>query len=100
MHSGKYPLHETENTAQNLASFITFSWSVAMPSYWSNKDERQYKHVKQSELDEGRSTKRAEQIAAATVNKQRSNEGRTKNSKEGSKKGGKSSSDKGSRSGA
>lgn len=51
-----------------------------MPSYWSTKDERQYKHVKKSELEEGRSGKRAEQIAAATVNKQRSNEGRTKGS--------------------
>jgi hypothetical protein len=49
-----------------------------MPSYWSNKDERQYKHVKDSEKKEGRSEKRAEQIAAATVNKQRSSEGRTK----------------------
>jgi len=60
-----------------------------MPSYWSNKDERQYKHVKQSELAEGRSEKRAEQIAAATVNKQRSSEGRTKSSKSaGSKRSG------------
>jgi hypothetical protein len=48
-----------------------------MPSYWSKKDERQYKHVKDSELKEGRGTKRAEEIAAATVNKQRSAEGRT-----------------------
>ena len=56
-----------------------------MPSYWSNKDERQYKHVKKSELDEGRSEKRAEQIAAATVNKQRSAEGRTKDSKRSGK---------------
>ena len=49
-----------------------------MPSYWSNKDERQYKHIKSSEKAEGRSEKRAEQIAAATVNKQRAAEGRTK----------------------
>lgn len=58
-----------------------------MPSYWSNKDERQYKHVKKSELDEGRSEKRAEQIAAATVNKQRSSEGRTKSSGKGKRPG-------------
>jgi hypothetical protein len=51
-----------------------------MPSYWSNKDERQYKHIKQSEKAEGRSEKRAEQIAAATVNKHRAAEGRTKSS--------------------
>lgn len=56
-----------------------------MPSYWSNKDERQYKHVKKSEIDEGRSEKRAEQIAAATVNKQRSSEGRTKSSSKSGK---------------
>jgi len=49
-----------------------------MPKAWSNKDERQYEHVKESELKEGRSTKRAKEIAARTVNKQRSREGRTK----------------------
>jgi len=49
-----------------------------MPKAWSNKDERQYEHVKDSELKEGRSTKRAKEIAARTVNKQRSKEGRTK----------------------
>jgi len=51
---------------------------MPMPSYWSNKDERQYKHVKQSETEQGRSERRAEQIAAATVNKQRSFEDRTR----------------------
>ena len=45
---------------------------------WSKKDERQYEHVKESEKKEGRSTKRAKEIAARTVNKQRSKEGRTK----------------------
>ncbi len=59
-----------------------------MPSYWSNKDERQYKHVKQSEKEQGRSEKRAEQIAAATVNKNRSAEGRTKSQKSSGKNGG------------
>ena len=51
---------------------------TTMPQAWSNKDERQYEHVKDSEKKQGRSTKRAKQIAAATVNKQRSSEGRTK----------------------
>lgn len=64
-----------------------------MPSYWSNKDERQYKHVKKSEIDEGRPEKRAEQIAAATVNKQRSSEGRTKSSSGKSSNGKRSGSD-------
>ncbi|HOQ53515.1 MAG TPA: hypothetical protein PLF56_07865 [Micropruina sp.] len=37
-------------------------------------------HVKESEQDEGRSTDRAQEIAARSVNKQRSKEGRTKKS--------------------
>ena len=51
-----------------------------MPKSWSKKDERQYEHVKDSEKDRGRSTERAKEIAARTVNKQRSKEGRTKDS--------------------
>ena len=51
-----------------------------MPKSWSNKDERQYDHVKESEKREGKSTDRAKEIAARTVNKQRKKEGRTKNS--------------------
>jgi hypothetical protein len=49
-----------------------------MPKEWSSKDERQYEHVKDSELDRGRSEDRAEEIAARTVNKQRRTDGRTK----------------------
>jgi hypothetical protein len=49
-----------------------------MPASWSKKDERQYKHVKESEKKRGRSTDRSEEIAARTVNKQRRKEGRTK----------------------
>ncbi len=45
---------------------------------WSPKRERQYEHIKQSELDEGRSEDRAEEIAARTVNKQRAEHGETK----------------------
>ncbi|MDY6983178.1 MAG: hypothetical protein SV422_08825 [Pseudomonadota bacterium] len=67
--------------------------ALHMPSYWSNKDERQYKHVRKSELEEGRTEKRAEQIAAATVNKQRSSEGRTKSSTGKSSKSKRSGSD-------
>ncbi|EAQ77105.1 Rho termination factor N-terminal domain-containing protein [Blastopirellula marina] len=50
-----------------------------MPQAWSDKDERQYDHVKQSALDRGKSADRAEEIAARTVNKQRRSEGRTPN---------------------
>lgn len=50
-----------------------------MPKEWSDKDERQYEHVKKSEKESGKSEERAEEIAARTVNKQRREEGRTKN---------------------
>jgi hypothetical protein len=36
------------------------------------KRARQYEHIKESELKQGRSESRAEEIAARTVNKQRS----------------------------
>jgi hypothetical protein len=49
-----------------------------MPKAWSAKDERQYEHVKASEQKEGKSTERAKEIAARTVNKERKKEGRTK----------------------
>jgi plasmid stabilization system protein ParE len=45
---------------------------------WSNKRERQYEHVKDSELKEGRSEKRAEEIAARTVNKERARSGESR----------------------
>ena len=50
-----------------------------MPKAWSDKDERQYDHVKKSEKKRGRSEEKAEEIAARTVNKQRREEGRTPN---------------------
>ncbi|HOO18381.1 MAG: hypothetical protein KBH81_14790 [Phycisphaerae bacterium] len=48
---------------------------------WSKKDERMYEHIEQSQRKEGRSKGRAKQIAAATVNKRRKQEGRTKQQK-------------------
>jgi plasmid stabilization system protein ParE len=50
-----------------------------MPSAWSDKDERQYEHIKESAKESGKSTDRAEEIAARTVNKHRREEGRTPN---------------------
>ncbi len=44
---------------------------------WSDKDERQYEHVKKSSMERGRSEDRAQEVAARTVNKQRREEGRT-----------------------
>ena len=48
-----------------------------MGKSWNSKDERQYEHIKKSAKRRGRSTKVAKRIAAATVNKQRTKEGRT-----------------------
>ncbi|HET6315691.1 MAG TPA: Rho termination factor N-terminal domain-containing protein [Chloroflexota bacterium] len=50
-----------------------------MPRAWSNKDERQYEHIKDSSRERGASEDRAEEIAARTVNKRRRVEGRTPN---------------------
>src|SRR5438034_9508221 len=47
-------------------------------SAWSAERERQYEHVKESEKKQGRSTKRAKEIAARTVNKERARAGETK----------------------
>ncbi len=50
-----------------------------MPRAWSDKDERQYEHIKESTLERGANEDRAEEIAARTVNKHRRVEGRTPN---------------------
>ncbi|WP_088328807.1 Rho termination factor N-terminal domain-containing protein [Lacimicrobium sp. SS2-24] len=51
-----------------------------MPKVWTNKDERQYQHIKASEEERGLSEQAAKRIAAKTVNQQRREEGRTPNS--------------------
>jgi hypothetical protein len=47
---------------------------------WSNKRERQYEHVKESARERGASTKRAKEIAARTVNKERARSGEARES--------------------
>ena len=47
-----------------------------MPS-WTKKDQRMYEHIKESGKDRGLKERRAEELAARTVNKQRREEGRT-----------------------
>src|SRR4029450_11782913 len=47
---------------------------------WSNKRERQYEHVKDSAKKRGASTKRAKEIAARTVNKERARSGEARTS--------------------
>src|SRR6185503_20404441 len=42
---------------------------------WSDKRERQYEHIKEGLLDQGRSEGTAEEIAARTVNKERARSG-------------------------
>jgi hypothetical protein len=45
---------------------------------WSNKRERQYEHIKDSAKERGASTKRAKEIAARTVNKERARSGESR----------------------
>lgn len=52
-----------------------------MPRRWTAKDERQYEHIKESQLDEGVQYDQAQEIAARTVNKRRRVEGRTPNTR-------------------
>jgi hypothetical protein len=47
---------------------------------WNDKRERQYKHVKDSAKKRGASTKRAKEIAARTVNKERARSGEARTS--------------------
>jgi hypothetical protein len=52
---------------------------------WNNKRERQYEHIKASEKKQGRSTKRAKEIAARTVNKERARSGEARESSRSSR---------------
>jgi plasmid stabilization system protein ParE len=47
---------------------------------WSKKRERQYEHIKESAEGRGVSEKKAEEIAARTVNKERARKGEAKTS--------------------
>ena len=53
---------------------------------WSNKRERQYEHIKDSAKKQGKSTRTAKRIAAATVNKERARKGEAKTASRSSKK--------------
>ncbi|HYJ21461.1 MAG TPA: hypothetical protein VEW07_05490 [Solirubrobacterales bacterium] len=52
-----------------------------------SKRDRQYKEVKKSEKEQGRSEKRAEEIAARTVNKERARSGESKSASSSSTNG-------------
>ena len=47
---------------------------------WSAKRERQYEHIKDGLKEQGRSTDKAKEIAARTVNKERARTGEAKTS--------------------
>ena len=51
------------------------------PKAWNDKRERQYEHIEESAKKRGRSTERAKEIAARTVNKERREKGETKSRK-------------------
>jgi hypothetical protein len=54
---------------------------MPMKGVKSAKRQRQYEHVKESELEQGRGEERASEIAARTVNKQRRASGETKDAR-------------------
>lgn len=51
---------------------------------WSRKRERQYKHIKDSQVERGKSVDEAEEIAARTVNKVRARAGESATGSEAS----------------
>jgi hypothetical protein len=51
-----------------------------MPNAWSAKRERQYEHVEESLEERGTPKKKAKEIAARTVNKERARSGEAKTS--------------------
>ena len=66
---------------------------------WSNERERQYEHIKDSAKKRGASTKRAKEIAARTVNKERARSGESRTSSRTSRRDMSSSRRGGERSG-
>ena len=48
-----------------------------MPAEWTQKQERKYEHIVESERDSGASARRAKQIAARTINKERARSGQS-----------------------
>ncbi|HEU4540243.1 MAG TPA: plasmid stabilization protein [Jiangellaceae bacterium] len=56
-----------------------------MPQQWSKKEERQYQHIKEGLKDRG--SKRAEEVAARTVNKERARKGTARQTSKSSAQG-------------
>jgi plasmid stabilization system protein ParE len=51
-----------------------------MPNAWSDKRERQYEHIEESLEERGTTEKKAKEIAARTVNKERARAGEARTS--------------------
>ncbi|GGQ78322.1 plasmid stabilization protein [Streptomyces flaveolus] len=66
-----------------------------MPAGSSSKRERQYEHIKEGVEDRGASSKRAKEIAARTVNKERARSGESKSASKTSTRDPKSASQRG-----
>ncbi|WP_455351705.1 plasmid stabilization protein [Streptomyces sp. SYSU K217416] len=66
-----------------------------MPRGSSPKRERQYEHIKESAEQRGESEKRAEEIAARTVNKERARSGESRTASKSSTQDPKSASQRG-----
>ncbi|MFI1423037.1 plasmid stabilization protein [Streptomyces sp. NPDC020731] len=66
-----------------------------MPAGSSSKRERQYEHIKEGAEDRGASSKRAKEIAARTVNKERARSGESKSAGKTSTRDPKSASQRG-----
>ncbi|MBT2487992.1 plasmid stabilization protein [Streptomyces sp. ISL-96] len=70
-----------------------------MPRGSSSKRERQYEHIKESAEERGAGTKRAKEMAARTVNKERARSGEAKTASKSSTQGKSASQRGGQRSG-
>ncbi|WP_106400320.1 plasmid stabilization protein [Actinocorallia populi] len=58
-----------------------------MPQAWNDKRERQYEHIKQSQEERGTGERRAKEIAARTVNKNRARSGEAREASRSSLEG-------------
>jgi hypothetical protein len=51
---------------------------MVMPAEWTEKQERKYEHIAESERESGASPRRAKEIAARTINKERAQRGQSR----------------------
>jgi hypothetical protein len=70
-----------------------------MPKEWTSKQERKYEHIKEGYEEQGKPPKKAKEIAARTVNKERAQRGQSKTASRSSVKDMPSSKRGGQRSG-